>query len=87
MFVFFVLLLITLFGVAFAQAELVSYQQDLDLITSRISDLEKTKTQLQSSVNEASAPKRIVERANDLGMIRSATPLQLNAVAESSGNG
>jgi len=83
----FTLGLVVLFLVAFAQAKLVSYQQDLDLITNRITELQDEKVQLENVVSQASAPKKIVNRAEEIGMIRAAAPVQLALDPQSGLNG
>jgi len=79
--------LIVLFFVAFAQAKLVSYQQDLDLITNRITELQDEKIELESLVSQASSPNKIVNRAEKLGMVRAASPIQIELKDQSGLNG
>ena len=55
----FVVFIVVMFIVAYAQAKLVSKQQDLDLIQDRVEELQREKALLESSVNKASAPQVI----------------------------
>lgn len=77
----FFVVLIALFGVAYVHAMLVESQQDLDLLRARIAELQTDRAQLERSIDEASSPALIVDRANELGMVRAAEPAYLLAVA------
>ncbi len=79
----FILLLFTLamlFAVTFAQALLVSPQQELDDLQDQLVSLEAERSTLEHAVAVASAPKRIVERAEDLGLVRAEQPVVIQAV-------
>ena len=76
----FMVLLSGLFLVAFVHARLVESQQDLDLMRTRIAELGAEKAQIERAVDEASSPSIIVERANELGMVRAENPVFLTAV-------
>ncbi|MDH3681863.1 MAG: hypothetical protein OEV40_18145 [Acidimicrobiia bacterium] len=76
----FIVLLAALFLVAFVHARLVESQQELDLMRTRISELQVDKAQLERAVDEASSPALIVERASALGMVRAAEPVYLASV-------
>lgn len=73
----FIVVLNGLFAVAFVQARLVEGQQDLDLLRSRIADVQAERAQVERAVDEASSPERINERAAELGMVRAAQPVYL----------
>ena len=76
----FVVVLNGLFVVAFVHARLVESQQDLDLMRSRISELETERARIERAVDEASSPALIVERAAGLGMVRAENPVFLAAI-------
>ena len=78
----FVIVLNALFVVAFVHARLVEGQQELDEIRIRIAELETEKARIARAVDEASAPSAVVERANELGMIRAEEPVYLMAVRD-----
>jgi cell division protein FtsL len=76
----FVVVLAGFFLVAFVHATLVASQQDLDLMRTRLAELEAEKAQVERQIEESSAPSRIVERAAELGMVRAEDPVFLMAV-------
>jgi cell division protein FtsL len=76
----FMVLLSGLFVVAFVHAHLVASQQELDQKRSQIAELENERARLERSVDEASSPALIVDRAAELGMIRAAQPVFLVSV-------
>ncbi len=76
----FIVVLNALFMVAFVHARLVEGQQELDLMRSRIEELESEKARIVRAVDEASSPAVVVERATELGMIRAEEPVYLLAV-------
>jgi cell division protein FtsL len=76
----FIVVLNALFLVAFVHARLVEGQQELDQMRTRISELEEERARIVRAVDEASSPAVVVERANELGMIRAEEPVYLLAV-------
>lgn len=76
----FVVVLNGLFVVAFVHAQLVESQQDLDLMRTRISELEIERSRIERAVDEASSPAQVVEGAGRLGMVRAENPIYLAAV-------
>jgi cell division protein FtsL len=74
-----------LFAVAFAHAQLVENQRELDEIRLRISELEAEKAQIERAVDEASSPAVVVDRATELGLIRAEEPVYLAAVTGTGG--
>jgi cell division protein FtsL len=83
--ILFVIVLVGLFLVAFVHARLVEGQQQLDDIRGRIAELETEKARLARAVDEASSPAVVVDRANELGMIRAEEPVYLLAVRDYGG--
>ncbi len=81
---FFVVIL-ALFLVAYAQAQLVSSQQDLDVIRSRTAELTAESEHLRVLVNEASAPNSIVAKAEEIGMILGESPVFVESVRGATG--
>lgn len=77
----FVVVLVGFFGVAFVHAELVAGQQDLDAARTEIAEAEARKANLSRAAEEASSPKAIVARAEQLGMVRAYQPVYLEASA------
>lgn len=76
----FVLVLVGFFLIAFVHASLVAGQQNLDEMRTHIAELQAEKASVQRGIEESSAPSRIVERANALGMVRAEDPVFLAAV-------
>ena len=66
---FFILVLGALFGVTLIQAQLVSPQQELDRLGEELVDLRAERSVLEHEVAIESAPERIIERAEELGLV------------------
>lgn len=82
----FMVVLSALFLVAFVHARLVESQQELDAMRVQISEMESEKARLERSVDEASAPALIVERAGELGLVRAESPIYLTPVRPAPGD-
>lgn len=80
----FLVVLSAFFLVAFVHARLVESQHELDLMRSQIAEYTSERARAERAVDEASAPATIVERATDLGMVRSEEPMYLRAVRDPS---
>lgn len=76
----FFVVLIGLFAIATAHAQLVSNQQDLDELRLQLAEAEAATARVQRAVDLASAPDVIVQRAHSLGMVRAAEPVYLAPV-------
>ncbi len=76
----FVVLIIGFFAAALAQAQLVANQHELDLLRTQIAEAEAGRARLERAVEESSAPAAIIDRAVDIGMVRSSDPVYLAAV-------
>jgi len=72
--------LIGLFAIATAHAQLVSNQQDLDDLRQQLAEAEAETARVQRAVDLASSPALIVERAQSLGMVRAVDPVYLAPV-------
>ncbi len=70
-----------LFLIALFQAQLVANQKTLDQTRSEIAQAEKEQARLRQAVDESSSPISIVQRAQDLGMVRAVEPVYLAAVS------
>lgn len=80
--VLFIVVLIGFFGVALVHAQLVSGQQDLDSVRSRIAEAEAHRAKIERLVDEASSPDVIFQKATlELGMVRAHQPVYLEAVS------
>lgn len=79
--VLFVAVIAGFFAVAFVHAELVAGQHELDAVRAEITQAEARHAELSRSVEEASAPSTIVERATALGMVRAQNPVYLTVAA------
>lgn len=75
-----------LFAIALAHAQLVANQHQLDEMRSRMDELEAEKAQIERAVDEASSPAVVVDRAEELGMVRASEPVYL-AVVRGTGSG
>ena len=77
----FIVVLLGFFAVAFVHAELVADQQELDGIRTRIAEAEAYQAKVERAAEEASSPSAIVNRAQELGMVRANQPVFLAAAA------
>ena len=77
----FIVVLLGFFAVAFVHAELVADQQQLDAIRTRIAEAEAHQAKVERAAEEASSPSAIVNRAQELGMVRANQPVFLAAAA------
>ncbi len=75
-----IVLVIGVFAVALAQAELVERQHRLDQTRRSLDEAEAELARLQRDVDRASSPEVIVSRAAALGMVRAAEPVYFTAV-------
>lgn len=66
---FFIFVLGALFAVTLIQAQLVSPQQELDSLAEELVDLRAERSVLEHEVAVESAPERIIERAEELGLV------------------
>lgn len=73
---------VALFTVALVQARLVQNQRDVDELYGRISEVEAERAQLATAVVHAESPEGIIARAIEMGMVRSAKPIHLQAVRQ-----
>ncbi len=73
-------LVVGIFAVALAQAELVKGQQQLDETRRELDDAQALRARLEREVDRASSPDEIVSRARVLGMVRAADPIYFTAV-------
>lgn len=74
------LIVVGVFTVALAQAELVERQGRLDETRRTLDAAQADLAKLQRDVDRAASPEQIVSRATALGMVRAAEPVYFNAV-------
>jgi len=75
----FVVVIVGLFAAALAQAQLVANQHQLDLLRTQIAEAEANRARLERQVEESSAPSAIINRAQEIGMVRANDPIYLAA--------
>ncbi len=73
---------IALFAVALVQARLVQSQRDIDILNARIVLVEAERAQLAREVIFAESPAGILERADQMGMVKAVEPVHLTAIRE-----
>jgi cell division protein FtsB len=74
------LVTLSLFGVALLYGQLVEGQKELDTMRAEIAQAQAERARLEREVAVASTPDAIVQRAFELGMVRSVDPQYLTAV-------
>ena len=75
----FVAVLTGFFGVAWAHAKLVESQHELDRLRTEINEMEAERARIARAIEESSSPEVVVGRAAELGMVRAAEPVFLEA--------
>jgi len=75
----FLVVIIGFFAAALAQAQLVANQHELDLLRNQIAEAEAKRARLERQVEESSAPSAIINRAQEIGMVRANDPIYLAA--------
>jgi cell division protein FtsB len=73
-------LVVALFGVGLAHAQLVQRQQQLDDLRAEIGETHAERLRLERAVVVASSPDEIVRRASEMGMVRALDPVYLVAL-------
>ncbi len=71
---------LTLFAVALVQAQLVQSQRDIDVLNAKIVLVEAERAQLARDVIFAESPAGILDRADQLGMVKALDPVHLTAI-------
>lgn len=74
------LVTLSLFGVALLYGQLIEGQKELDTMRAEIAQAQAERARLEREVAVASTPDAIVQRAFELGMVRSVDPQYLTAV-------
>jgi cell division protein FtsL len=78
---------LTLFAVALVQARLVQSQRDIDVLNAKIVLVEAERAQLARDVIIAESPAGILDRADQLGMVKAVEPVHLTAIGSEPGEG